>query len=68
MLTTCSIQTCFMGSGVFCHDSLLYHDTANGNNVAMSQSQLQVPVKLALRSDDSAVRRKGKTDHILTDI
>jgi hypothetical protein len=57
-----------MGSGMFCHDSLLFHDTANDNNVAMSQSQLQVPVKLGLQSDDSAVRRNGKTYHILNDI
>jgi len=35
--TTCRIETCFMGSGMFCHDSLLFHDTANDNNVAMSQ-------------------------------
>jgi len=57
-----------MGSGMFCHNSLLFHNTGNDNNVAMSQSQLQVPVKLGLQSDDSAVRRKGKTYHILTDI
>ena len=70
MSTTCSIQTCFMGSAMFCHNSLLFHDRANDNYVAMSQSQsqLQVPVKLGLQSNDSEVRREGKTYIILKQI
>jgi hypothetical protein len=37
MSTKCSIHTCFMGSGMFCHNSLLFHYTANDNNVPMLQ-------------------------------